>query len=71
MLDAGGWFGCFQFDEDVMSLARSECRADFTDDFSQLVDPSEWKLEAFGGFFHEENIVVLEARSILYAVRYA
>ena len=37
----------------------------------QLLDPSGWKLAAYGGFFREENIIVLEARSILYAVRYA
>ena len=28
-------------------------------------------LAAFGGFFREENIIILEARSILKAVRYA
>ena len=27
-------------------------------------------MAAYGGFFRDENIVVLEARSILYAVRY-
>ena len=37
----------------------------------QLMDPSEWKLAACGGFFREENITVLEAHSILYAVRHA
>ena len=27
-----------------------------------LLDPSEWTLAAYGGFFREENIIVLEAR---------
>ena len=30
-----------------------------------------WRLAACGGFFRAENFMVLEARSILYAVRYA
>ena len=29
----------------------------------QLLDPSEWKLVAYGGFIRDENIIVLEARS--------
>ena len=33
----------------------------------QLLDPSEWKLAAYGGFFREENMKVLEARSLMYA----
>ena len=37
----------------------------------QVVDPSEWTLAAYGSFFREENMMVLEARSILYPVRYA
>ena len=37
----------------------------------QLLDPTEWRLAAYGGFFREEHIVVLEARTILYAVRFA
>ena len=37
----------------------------------QFLDPSEWRLAAYGGFFREENIIVLEARSILFAVQYA
>ena len=32
---------------------------------------SEWRLAAYGGFFREKSTMVLEARSILYAVRYA
>ena len=32
---------------------------------------SEWRLVAYGGFFRGENIKVLEARSILCAVRNA
>ena len=35
----------------------------------QLVDRSEWRLVAYGGFFRAENIIIIEARSILYAVR--
>ena len=56
--------------EDEVSLARRESRADFPEVSVQLLDPSEWKLTAYGGSFREENIGVLEARSILYAVRY-
>ena len=33
--------------------------------------PSAWKLVAYGGFSREENIIILEARSILCAVRCA
>ena len=61
---------CSSSDEDAMSLARRESRADFPEVSLQLLDPSEWKLAAYGGFFREEN-VILEARSILHAVRYA
>ena len=39
--------------------------------FFLLLLTSEWKLAAYGRFFCEENILVLEARSILYAVRFA
>ena len=46
-----------------------ESRADFREVSLQLLDPTEWKLVAYGGFVREENIIVLEARSILYAVR--
>ena len=35
------------------------------------LDPSKWRLAEYGGFFRDENIKVLEARSMLYAVRYA
>ena len=55
-------------DEDVISLARVESRADFPEVSLQLLDSSEWRLAACGGFFREENITVLEAPSILYAV---
>ena len=54
-----------------MSLAQRESRADFPEGSLELLDPSEWKLAAYGGFFREENIAVLEARSILHAVRFA
>ena len=58
-------------DEDEVSLARWESRADFPEVPLQLLDPEEWKLAAFGGFFREEIIIILDARSILYAVRHA
>ena len=54
-----------------MSLARRDGRADFPEALLQLLDPSEWTLAAYGGFFREENIIVLEARVLMYAVRYA
>ena len=31
----------------------------------------DWKLAACGAFFRDEGIIILETRSILYAVRYA
>ena len=55
----------------AVSLARRESCADFLEVSLQLLGPSEWKLTAFCGFFREETIIVLEARSILYAVRFA
>ena len=58
-------------DEDEVSLARRESDADFPEASLQLLDPQERKLAAYGGFFREEKIIVLEARSILYAVRHA
>ena len=65
-----GW-ECSGSDEDEVSLARRESRADFPEASVQLLDPSEGRLAAHGGFLREENIEVLEARSILYAVRFA
>ena len=50
-----------------MSLARRESRADF----SECRCNGSPKLAAYGGFFREENIIILEARSILYAVQFA
>ena len=50
-------------DEGEALLARRDCRADFSEVSLQLLDPSEWKLAAFGGFLREDNII-LEARSI-------
>ena len=64
-------FGEFKVDEDEVSLARRESRADFPSVSLQILDSSEWRLAAYSGFFREENITLLEARSILYAVRYA
>ena len=52
-----------------MLLARRESRADFPEVSFQLLDPSAWKMAAYGGFFRGDNIIVLEARSILFAVR--
>ena len=46
-------------DENEVSLARKECRADFPEVSLQLLDTSKWKLAAHGGFFREENITVL------------
>ena len=47
------------------SLARRECRAGFFEVSLQLRDPSKWSLAVLGGFFREENIIVLEERSIM------
>ena len=52
-------------DENEVSLARKECRSEFPEVWLQLLDPPEWKLAAYGGFFREENNIILEARSIL------
>ena len=44
-----------------------ESRVDFPEVSLQLLDPSKWMLAACGAVFREENIRVLEARSILCA----
>ena len=62
---------CLSSEEDEVSIARQESRADFPEVSLQLLDPSEWILTAYGGFFHVECIIILQARSILDAVRYA
>ena len=62
---------CPGSDEDVVSLAQRESCADFPELSLQLLNPSEWRLAACGGFCRHENITVLEACYILYAVRYA
>ena len=51
---------CSSSDEDVMSLAWEESRADFPEVSVQLQDPSKWNLTAYSSFFREENIMVLE-----------
>ena len=53
-------------DENEVSLAR---RASLGLPWG--VDLSERRLATYGGFCREENIIVFEARSVLYAVRYA
>ena len=55
-------FECSSVDEDEVSLAK-ELR-ELPEVSLQLVDLQEWKLTAYGDFFREENIFVLEARSI-------
>ena len=57
--------------EDEVSLALKESRADFPEVSLQHLDPSEWKLAAYGAFFRDEGIMILEARCILCAVWYA
>ena len=37
-------------EEDEVSLARRESRADFPEVSLQLLDPSKWRLAAYGGF---------------------
>ena len=68
-LDAG--LECSSSDEDEVSLAPRESCADSLEVSLQPVNPSEWRLAAYGGFLRDENIIVVEARSILYAVRNA
>ena len=62
---------CSSSDENEVSRARKESRADFLEVSLRLLYHSKWRLAAYGGFSREENIIVLEARSILYAVRHA
>ena len=62
---------CSSSDEDEVSLSREESRAEFPEVSLQLLDPSEWQLAAYGAFCREENIIILEARSILYAFQCA
>ena len=68
----GSW-SCFGLDnvQEKFQVSRKECRADFPGVSLQLLDPSKWRLAAYGGFCREESIKLLEARSILYAVQYA
>ena len=60
---------CSSSDEDE-ARALKESRADFLQVSLQLLDPSEWTLAAYRAFFRDEGIIILEARSLLYAVRY-
>ena len=61
------WIESSGSDGNEVSLARRESRADFPKVSHNFWIPTEWKLAAN----EKENIMVLEARSILYAVRYA
>ena len=54
-----------------MSLARRESRADFLEVSLQLLGSLGVEIGGLRWFFREENIIILEARSILYAVQYA
>ena len=57
---------CSSSDEDEV------LHADFLGVSLQLFYPSEWKLAAYGGFFREENFIVIGALSFfLYSVRFA
>ena len=62
---------CASSDEDEVSLAQKESCPDFPEVSLQFWIPRGGDFAAHGGFFHDENITVLEARAILYAVRYA
>ena len=53
---ARGQFGVFKFGRGCDVACRGESRADFPEVSLKLLDPSEWKLAAYGGFFREENI---------------
>ena len=61
---------CSSSDEDEVSLAWREIRG-FPGGVVATSGSRGWKLSACGGFFREENMIVLEARSILFAVRYS
>ena len=65
---------CSSSNEEGESLVQKERErescADFREVSLQILDPSEWRLAAYGGFFRDENFI-LEARSTLYAVWYA
>ena len=47
---------CFSSDENEVSLARRECRADILEASLQLLDSSEWKLAAYGGLFRKDTL---------------
>ena len=64
-------FGMFKFGRERCGSCPGESRADFPGVSLQLLDLLKWTLAAYEGFFREEYITVVEARSILYAVRYA
>ena len=56
---------CSSSEEDEVSLALTESRAEFLEVSLLLVDPSEWRLTAYGASFPDASTIVLEARSIL------
>ena len=58
---------CSSSDENEASLAGGESSG-LPEVSLHILDPSKWTLTACGGFFREENIIVLGARSILYVV---
>ena len=66
-----GRFGMLQFRGRRGVTSWWESRTDFPEVSLQLLNPSAWELMAYGGFFREENIIIHEPSSILYAVRFA
>ena len=62
---------CSSSEEEEVSVTRRERRADFLEVSLELLVPATWKLVAPGGFFEDENLLILEVRSLLYGVRYA
>ena len=51
-----------------MSIERRENRVDFREMSLQLWDPSKRSLTLCEGFLHEESIILLGVRLILYVV---
>ena len=54
----------------MSDVARRERRVHFPEVVATS-GPLEWKLAAHGGLFRWQNNIILEAFSILYAVRFA
>ena len=64
-------FGVFKFGRRCDGACLERESRGLPGSMSATSGSSEWKLTAYGGSFREDNIIVLEARALLCAVRRA